>query len=337
MPSSSIRKLQWTGKSTYTVSLPKAWVQRAGLKKGDQIDITQLEDGSLQIRPLDIHDPKAEQRMIHIEEWDEKDVARRMISAYINGSHLIRISSKEPLVDKRRELVTSILTRMMGCEIVEDTENCVTIQDMISLKGQDLGRLIRQLHALTDGMLLTSLKGLMEGDEQAIRSTIAREDTVDRFYYLITRLLVASIKNPVILKDLQVELSDVIHVHSVVSKLERISDHARSLALQARKEGYMGLPPSMLDKIKKEMVAIQSSLNGSIKAFLRADITLAKKLIDMIEAMPDDRIFPSDDQLKGMSPQLIRLMFACELSLTKMRRYVADICLAAFDRSTARG
>jgi len=44
------RKIQFTGKSTYIVSLPKKWVNSLGLKAGSPILITQ-QDSSLILTP----------------------------------------------------------------------------------------------------------------------------------------------------------------------------------------------------------------------------------------------------------------------------------------------
>ena len=34
-----IRKIQFTGKSSYIVSLPKDWIKDQGLKQGDQVTV----------------------------------------------------------------------------------------------------------------------------------------------------------------------------------------------------------------------------------------------------------------------------------------------------------
>jgi bifunctional DNA-binding transcriptional regulator/antitoxin component of YhaV-PrlF toxin-antitoxin module len=42
---SYVRRIQRTGKSTYTVSLPKSWVERMGLKRFDEVQIVEFERG----------------------------------------------------------------------------------------------------------------------------------------------------------------------------------------------------------------------------------------------------------------------------------------------------
>jgi len=45
------RKLQFTGKSSYIVSLPKQWVLDLGLKQGDQIRIVRKGSSTLELYP----------------------------------------------------------------------------------------------------------------------------------------------------------------------------------------------------------------------------------------------------------------------------------------------
>ena len=53
MNKSEYRKIQFTGGSTYTVSLPKKWVVDNNLSSSDMVNITHLNDGNLQISPYE--------------------------------------------------------------------------------------------------------------------------------------------------------------------------------------------------------------------------------------------------------------------------------------------
>ena len=52
------RKIQFTGKSSYIISLPKQWVVDLGLKQGDQIRIVRKGSSTLELYP-----PKFESRI----------------------------------------------------------------------------------------------------------------------------------------------------------------------------------------------------------------------------------------------------------------------------------
>ena len=52
------RKIQFTGKSSYIVSLPKQWIKELGLKQGDQIRMIRKGSSTLELYP-----PKFESRV----------------------------------------------------------------------------------------------------------------------------------------------------------------------------------------------------------------------------------------------------------------------------------
>ena len=65
------RKLQYTGGSSYIVSLPKKWIQDLGLKQGDNVIIMRQGNSTLQIAPASKRASK-EQKEATIEVGKEK-------------------------------------------------------------------------------------------------------------------------------------------------------------------------------------------------------------------------------------------------------------------------
>ena len=61
------RKVQKTGLSTLTVSLPKEWVSTINLKPGDQVDLEIMPDGSLSIGPKESKKREPLRKVIQLE------------------------------------------------------------------------------------------------------------------------------------------------------------------------------------------------------------------------------------------------------------------------------
>ena len=47
-----IRKIQFTGKSSYIVSLPKDWIKDQGLKQGDKVSVGRNGSAALEVRTI---------------------------------------------------------------------------------------------------------------------------------------------------------------------------------------------------------------------------------------------------------------------------------------------
>ena len=79
------RKLQFTGGSTYIISLPKRWVDQNQLKKGSVIKLREEEGGLLSIIPSDTEiQQRPEEASIRVAAKDAPDaIIRKTVSAYL--------------------------------------------------------------------------------------------------------------------------------------------------------------------------------------------------------------------------------------------------------------
>ena len=87
------RRIQFTGKSSYIVSLPKQWVMELGLKQGDQITITREGKSSLKMLPSKEHakSSQIEEAILEIARDDDNaTIVRKLISLYFLGYKTIR-------------------------------------------------------------------------------------------------------------------------------------------------------------------------------------------------------------------------------------------------------
>ena len=94
--SEETRKIQFTGKSTYIISLPKQWVNELGLKQGDQVSVERSGTTSLQIMPHRTRKKEeSEVATIEIEpEEDKSSVVRKLVSLYFFRFKIINIKPK---------------------------------------------------------------------------------------------------------------------------------------------------------------------------------------------------------------------------------------------------
>ena len=132
------RKIQFTGKSSYIVSLPKQWIQDLGLKRGDQIKVSRQGSSSLQIYPPN-HQTKTTQVEDATFEIDPEDdtssIVRKLISLYFLGFKTINVKPKAGrLKPAQRTAIKDAVKRMlMGTEIISDSTSGITIQVLVNL------------------------------------------------------------------------------------------------------------------------------------------------------------------------------------------------------------
>ena len=88
------RKIQFTGKSSYIVSLPKQWIMELGLKQGDQLRMVRKGSSTLEIYPpkFESRIQKKEEAVIEIEgEEEASSIVRKLISLYFLGFKTINV------------------------------------------------------------------------------------------------------------------------------------------------------------------------------------------------------------------------------------------------------
>ena len=76
------RKIQFTGKSSYIVSLPKQWIMDLGLKQGDQIRMVRKGSSTLELFPpkFESRSQKKEEAIIEINSEEKaSSIVRKLI------------------------------------------------------------------------------------------------------------------------------------------------------------------------------------------------------------------------------------------------------------------
>ena len=85
------RKIQFTGGSTYIISLPKNWIEQNQIKKGSFIRLHEEEGGSLTIVPPSTKlKKKLDEATIMVRPDDDTEmINRKIVSAYLSGYNSI--------------------------------------------------------------------------------------------------------------------------------------------------------------------------------------------------------------------------------------------------------
>ena len=131
------RKIQFTGKSTYIISLPKQWITELGLKQGDRVSVDRKGVSSLQIMPYNTRrKDQSETATIEIEPKEEtSSIVRKLISLYFLHFKTISIKPRIGRItpSQRIGIRNGVKKILMGSEITADSSDGITIQILINL------------------------------------------------------------------------------------------------------------------------------------------------------------------------------------------------------------
>ncbi|MGB9168847.1 MAG: phosphate uptake regulator PhoU [Nitrososphaeraceae archaeon] len=290
MDSSEIRKIQFTGKSTYVLSLPKKWINELNLKRSDPVTVIRETDNTLSI----ISDiTRASKESVEectgqiLKDENANSIKRKIVSMYLAGYNIINLKSKsesEKISPHQREAAQDVVRRsLVGTEIIADSSDLITIQVLLTLPELSVNSAVRRMFLLATSMHRDAMISLNELNSELANSVVKSDDEVDRFSLYNLRNLVIATKNEPILKAVGLKkTSDCLSYRQAVKSIERIADHACKFAemtLSIKEK----IPNDILTAIKKMSDLSLQDLNDSVEAFLRRDYLMADKIVDRKE------------------------------------------------------
>lgn len=317
------RRLQFTGKSSYIVSLPKQWVTELGLKQGDQITITRQGKSGLKILPAkdQTKTTQSEEAVLEIARDDENSaIIRKLVSVYFLGYKTIQIKPKADRLQpgQRNAIKSAVKGMLMGAEIISDSVDGITIQVLVNLLELSVDGAFKRMLHLAKSMLKDALLAVKEGNIELAKEVIDSDDEVDRFGFYIIRQLKIAIQNEYMLKDMGfTNARQCLGYRLIVKNIERTGDHA-VLITKDLLEFKRPIKNNIMEKIEDLNDFAVSVLDQACLALFKEDFNLAelaikrasdvskyeKKMLESIKSIKDDE---EAYRIRRMSENIIRI------------------------------
>jgi len=282
--SGETRKIQFTGKSSYIVSLPKQWIMELGLKQGDQIRMVRKGSSTLELFPpkFESRTPKKEDAVIEIGSEDEaSSIVRKLISLYFLGYKTINVKPKNGRLDptQRNTVKKAVKQMLMGSEIISDSINGITVQVLVNLLELSVDGAFKRMLHLAKSMSNDSLLAVKENNLELAQEVINTDDEVDKFGFYIIRQLKIAIQNEHMLKEMGFRNArNCLGYRLVVKNIERAGDHAAFIAKDVL-EYKKPVKKEILNKLEEMNKFCISVLDDSCLALFTESYLQAEKTI----------------------------------------------------------
>ena len=324
------RKIQFTGKSSYIVSLPKQWIMELGLKQGDQIRMIRKGASTLELYP-----PKFETRLqkkedatieIGIEE-KASSIVRKLISLYFLGYKTINVKPKSGRFNpnQRTAVKEAVKKMLMGSEIISDFTGGITIQVLVNLLELSVDGAFKRMIHLAKSMSSDAILAVKENNLELAQEVINTDDEVDRFGFYIIRQLKIAIQNEHMLKEMGFRNArNCLGYRLVVKNIERTGDHATFIAKDLL-EFKKPVKKEILDKIQEMHEFCLSVLDDSCLALFKEDYVHAEQIIEKTFEITkyEKKIRDASKSLKD-DEEIYRIRRMTE-SIRRISEYASDI------------
>jgi len=323
------RKIQFSGRSSYMIALPKRWVDEIGLKAGDQVLVIRQTNSSLLIVPKGLAPLKSKGEVtVYVSPADSAgSLVRKLVSLYLIAYSLIHVKSTEgKLTSTQRDTVKEAVRRnFVGTEVIADSIDGITIQVLLGFPELSVENALRRMFLITASMHRDAVRALGELDQDAAQGVMKTDDEVDRFSLYAIRQLKVAVENDRVLREMGLTTPrDCLGYRLIVKSVERVADHATKIA-----QGVLSLKRPLhktpLEKIRGLSDLALSLFEESGRSLFKRDYDAADRVVEQAKLIGATQ----DDLLKALAgSERLESYHTLRLIIEDIRRtaeYASDI------------
>ncbi|MEE9475016.1 MAG: phosphate uptake regulator PhoU [Candidatus Hydrothermarchaeaceae archaeon] len=329
------RKLYLTGGSTYVVSLPKKWVKRSGLSRGDSVVVTEQE-GSIIIEP-GIVERGPKEITVNVSAVPSIGALERLIIAYyLVGYDTIHIKLDRGNHLDYKEGIRKTLNFLIGVEIVEDIGDSITMEILLDHQRMPTIEVLKRMHMINKSMLSDLVRAFDEEDLDLARDVILREREIDRLYFLVVRQLKSAVRYQQVSEKLGItHQRDSLGYRIVIKGFERIADHLESILQNYIKLAEIEEKPDV-GEFSELATKVLDVYNNAVSALFKREQKLVDKVFTDVKEIEKQHLRLSNKlfkQKKDVQSSLIQKTILD--SISRIASYSADIAEIAINMSVA--
>ncbi len=303
------RKLISFGKSSFVISLPKSWIVQNKVKKGDLIYLEENGPNLLLSRSESVKNNEEKKITINVDGKSLLLITREVNSAYILNNRIITLKGKE-IKNNIKEL-QSVIQNLIALEIMEQSSDSITAKDFLNMKKVSVDELIRKMDVVTKTML-NECKDIFIEDNY--KNTNERDKDVNRLYFLLYRIVLYNIENPMnALKEFKLTSIDFLKYLYVGFYIEGIADEARRTARFLR---LLKISSADKDKLVGILSEIIQQYFDTMKFIYNKDSENVLKLSELKKIFNDKL-----DELEKSNPEI---KYYCTI-IHRIRRMISYI------------
>ncbi|MBS3145135.1 phosphate uptake regulator PhoU [Candidatus Woesearchaeota archaeon] len=311
------RRLIKFGNSSYVVSIPKDWLKKNNLEKGDMIYMNENSNNEIVLTSkIEETGPESLTITLDIDSFDETDIERRVTSKYLAGYDTFILQGEKTLREKQT-FIRALLNNLMALEIIEQTKNKIVAKDFLNPSEISFKTIVRRIDTILRSMF-EDLQNLSLEDDSS--DLLRRDKDINRLAYLSERIVKKCIAYPPLAKRLEMNTSQLLFYREIIQQLELIGDEIKRIGRSILQSGQTAkkLPDyfSIFEKIHKLYLEVMKSIYTHDESLAYLLAREREKVLDMCNAAlkrcKDPYLFSAYERLKTtvvLIRNLVRLVY----------------------------
>jgi len=331
------RRIQRTGSSSYIITLPKEWVDSVKLKSGDYVIVEKYGD-KLVITPPTTEPLTLKANIRVYSGVDSQQVLRIMLATYLIGYNLITVNFDKGIPDLAKlisEVKSIVRAKLAGVEVIEESFNTVVFKVLLDIRELPLISAIRRLHLIVNNMLQDCSNLFKTDDLNYAHAIIQRDDEADRFHHMLVRELSLALLDVKVQHELGItNVTEILSYRIIVRNLERIADHAVTIARRVLNIGGLKNPElvcKFLEKDKELFNKAMDSLYNLSRRVAEDVINESRRTVNEIEEALHSEVMPMQADVR----EKVTITLILD-SLKRIARYSNGIAEASLNIKAAK-
>ncbi len=297
------RKIIRLGNSSYAIALPKEWIKKSELDKGDYLKVVQQTTGELTVTPTD------KKETVKIKNLDfsyksKDDIRRELLGTYIQDYNILDIK----VTKDKKKLIKHLLKGITNFEILEESDEKIRAKDFFRIEEINVDNFVRRIEHNAQS-LFDDVRVFLLSDKpssEVFGEIEEIEDNLDVFAAQITRLYFKGMNNPSFLLSLKKDSMAMFTNWWLVFNLEYLTDNLYNIAEIKKENPSLTIP----EQIIKTYDAIRDNYNLCINAFYKNDKQHAFNVVNkipIIKEMCRDCISSNNKQIKKFAENFMEI------------------------------
>ncbi len=224
------RKVQLSGGTTYTVSLPKSWAREQGISAGSTLSLYPNSDGSLLVETRTERSGETRSTRVDISTDSDHAVRQRIRAFHAVGFDGVRLVDRTGHSTERLDVVEDTVGDLSGFEMLEAEGNKIKLTDLIDADHVDVRKSVLRLRLVTLGMHRDAVTAVLNNDEALAQRVIDRDGEADKLFAMVTRHFRRALTDLHEVEKLGISRDRLFEYYYISRQLERIADHAEKIA-----------------------------------------------------------------------------------------------------------
>lgn len=261
------RKIIQFGKTSFVISLPKQWVRKNNLSKGDLISLMQEKDNLVVCARERKKIHEASSVTVNTETKELPEIKAEIVSAYLANHDVITVKGRN-LADLSID-IKKIVRDLMGFEMVEQEAGRIVAKDLMNTEEVDVGSLIRRVDIIVRSMIKDSTAGLHEDYYESI---FHRDKDVNKLVLMLKRVIKLALDEPYVASKMKKGNKELLRDWNIVCLLESVGDEVKRVSRIFRKM------EKGKNKIKEANKILGEKYFEIMRAYHKKDLKLAMKI-----------------------------------------------------------